>query len=513
MTVTAGKISNKKDILIDIGVRIQDMKKGINQAKAQINSLSKQMNTELRMSKKAFMPGIHQAEKDMAGIRTEMNKLAFTQKGLRRERWTKSQIDQYQRLQDAYQKTSIHANKLRLEQKMSMEGVRNKLNPQIAHLNQQLVGQQAALGGAQDSYKKTNFQIQRMGNELTRTKKQFPGWALSIMFFGMAMQRVFTSLWKTGSKTFNEVMHSVEGTSTGFDKLEGSMKYLGFTIGSALEPLAGLFIPFIDGIRELIDENEDLFRIITLVSGILGSTFMVGGMVYLGLNGIIDLFGKIGIEASALKSTIARGFGVIAIYWALESAADAFKSLSEGDTVTGILQGMSSLAKGVGGMRLAMGAKGGMPLLLVGIGLEWISEGKFWQNIYSVFGTISGIVVGTLSAITHELKERMGLATKYKSAGEAYQKTFSKTKEEMVEVSKELDRGLNFMLGKTPDPYNRNKAEQDARVDRALQQFQIDRAKESEKGQIMVSQMTVNIDGDRTSSEEILNQIQSAISD
>lgn len=127
-------------------------------------------------------------------------------------------------------------------------------------------------------------------NKLKRAMGETPfaGWAMSIMFAGMALQRMFTMIWRSSSKTFGEVMHSVEGTTTSFDKLEGSMKFLGFTMGAALEPIAEKMIPIINAISEWIGEHEALTRLIMKTMGIGGTFLMVWGMAKLGINGVRD---------------------------------------------------------------------------------------------------------------------------------------------------------------------------------------------------------------------------------
>jgi len=88
--------------------------------------------------------------------------------------------------------------------------------------------------------------IDKQANMAHKAKFAFQGWALSVMFAGMAMQRAFNAIWQSGSKTFNDIMHSVEGTVTGFDNLNNSITYLQFVAGQALEPLADALVPIID---------------------------------------------------------------------------------------------------------------------------------------------------------------------------------------------------------------------------------------------------------------------------
>jgi hypothetical protein len=169
-----------------------------------------------------------------------------------------------------------------------------------------------------DAYGKKLDKVTELQNNLTkvtgRTQRAFAGWAMSLMFFGMALQRVFQQVWKFGTSTFNDVMHSVEGTATQFDMLQGSLKYLGFTVGQALEPLAASLIPIVDLITDLVQRNPEMVAGIVKWTGILGTIFMVGGTGTLALNGFWELQNKImgaNTSANTLIDNIGRILGTV----------------------------------------------------------------------------------------------------------------------------------------------------------------------------------------------------------
>jgi len=126
---------------------------------------------------------------------------------------------------------------------------------------------------------------------------EFQGWAMSIMFFGMAIQRVFMSIWKSSTKTFNDVMHSVEGTVTKFDVLTGQLTFLKFVAGEALQPLVEGLIKWTIRLRELIEKHPKLFRWMVKWGTIIGTILFLLGTLVLGfvglIMGIIKLYGWI----------------------------------------------------------------------------------------------------------------------------------------------------------------------------------------------------------------------------
>jgi hypothetical protein len=143
---------------------------------------------------------------------------------------------------------------------------------------------------------------------------QFQGWAMSIMFAGMAMQKFFMDIMKKGVSSFQDIMHSVSGTTTSFDMLQGSMAFLQYTIGAALEPFVEYLIPIIDGIANWVSENEELAGWIAIIGFGLGTLLQIIGSSTLAIvNGIIPAIKLLGIAAGGFGTTLTAAFGSILI--------------------------------------------------------------------------------------------------------------------------------------------------------------------------------------------------------
>lgn len=127
-----------------------------------------------------------------------------------------------------------------------------------------------------------------------KAKPRFQGWALSFMLFGMQLKASLQSVWKQSEKTFNDVRHSVAGSVTGFDILSGSVKYLEYTLGSALEPLAYTLIPIIDAVSTWISENQELTATIFELGGKIAAFFIIVGGGTLIFSSLYDAMLKIG---------------------------------------------------------------------------------------------------------------------------------------------------------------------------------------------------------------------------
>ncbi|WP_298753002.1 hypothetical protein [uncultured Arcobacter sp.] len=145
--------------------------------------------------------------------------------------------------------------------------------------------------GFSNVFDKAKKQISRFQTGLEKWFKRFDGWALSIMFFGMAIQRVFSTIMKSGVKTFQDIMHSVEGTVTPFDRLKASIESLKFEVGNAiagyLEPLMPTILGILDRLDEWMQVNQKLVSEIIIFGFAIGTILMAFGMLWLGMKPIV----------------------------------------------------------------------------------------------------------------------------------------------------------------------------------------------------------------------------------
>ncbi len=175
--------------------------------------------------------------------------------------------------------------------------------------------------------------MQNLAEEAKKSKIAFSGWALSLMFAGMALKRTFDTIWKSSTKTFQDVMHSVEGTVTGFDILQGSLAFLGFTVGSALEPLAMWLAPIIDGVSDWVMQNEDLVRGFVAMSGIIGTVLTTFGMLKLAGDGFAQAMKASGVFSATAGTGILFLAALAAVgmasWTAFSKTPDAWKAMKD----------------------------------------------------------------------------------------------------------------------------------------------------------------------------------------
>lgn len=235
-------------------------------------------------------------------------------------------------------------------------------------------------------------------NQVENTDVKFAGWAMSIMFFGMALQKTFDTIWKSSTKTFNDIMHSVDGTTTGFDMLEGSMKFLQFSVGEALEPLAAALVPVIDFVTDLVQKNPELTREIIKWGIILGTLFMVGGAGKLAYDGFASFGIAIGDSSNAIDTFGGKVANVATIIGRMVGTAiviDAsIKLITKEQDFTDLIDNFLIGAGLLVGITNPLGLAG----ITIGVALMLLPD-DFKFQLMTALASFVGIIMTAVSAI------------------------------------------------------------------------------------------------------------------
>lgn len=253
-------------------------------------------------------------------------------------------------------------------------------------------------GGYKKAVEEAEIATKRFNKAIGNVSKPFAGYAMSIMFFGMAIQRAMDAIWKSGTKTFNDVMHSVEGTTTGFDMLEGSLKYLQFSVGEALEPLAEALIPIIDFITDLVQQNPELVRGIVAWGAVLGAIFTVGGGGVLALNGFLELKDRILSSGAAIDSLPAKMMNVANAIGYMVGTAIVIKAVIE--LATGkkeLTDNIDDLLIGAG-LMVGIINPAGLAAITIGVALKLLPD-DFKNSMMLFLGGVFGLIATAASLI------------------------------------------------------------------------------------------------------------------
>jgi hypothetical protein len=400
-----GAMDSERDLILRIGIEMDSVKDKISRLKTELGSAMNNLQKDLVAKKLEFLPTQQKLRKQVSDLRTEINKLDFTTKGTKRSMWSQAQIDQREKLTNSLQKVRIEQGKVSAALSNEIGIINSKHQPAIDKLNKNLHSTITGHNTLNKELQTSKRNLEGLGNKMKKQTTPFAGWAMSIMFAGMALQRFSMSIYKFGTKAFQEISHSVEGTVTNTDRLEGSMKYLGFTVGQALEPLLGILIPIIDRIADWTEANPKLVATLTALGIALGTLFMVGGMMKLAINGFKDLYAIMSSDWAALGAKITKGIGIIAIGYALVEAKTAYDDFKDGKVVAGIISGLSAGLTGIGGIMLVRGNMAGGYLIAIGVALKLVKEGVFLTTLTRIFGLIFALIETVVQAIGHNFKQ------------------------------------------------------------------------------------------------------------
>jgi hypothetical protein len=167
--------------------------------------------------------------------------------------------------------------------------------------------------------------MQKLGIRVRQVSQTFQASSLSILFFGMAIQRVFTRIARSSTTAYREISESAGGAAVGIDALEAGVKFLSFTMGDAINTFIRPFIPMIfnvvNAIAQWVNNNQKLVSIITLVGIAVGGLLLVIGTLSLGItNGLLPIFtsllGFLGGEGIlAAFGLIGVALGILVAAW------------------------------------------------------------------------------------------------------------------------------------------------------------------------------------------------------
>jgi hypothetical protein len=151
------------------------------------------------------------------------------------------------------------------------------------------------------NYNKNIAETAKLKRTLQDINPPFQGWAMSIMFAGMALQRLAVQMKQFGTKAYDDITHSVEGSVTANDRLNASMTMLGFSVGEALAPILDSLIPIVDKIQEWVETNPTLTGELIKWGFIIGTIALIWGSVVLAMAGVTGAMLKIIELGAALK--------------------------------------------------------------------------------------------------------------------------------------------------------------------------------------------------------------------
>ncbi len=304
-----------------INILIQTLfnSKGVNRAKKTLTNMSKgqsqkmqrafvnPMNDFINRSEKAkqslqnvgdFTNMGKQADKAGLKIRRVGQNMEFVDKKTRK---TVSDMEGMRRIQQVQPKKPPT-----FDQQMKQASKTMKTQSQFESMQRHAKGTGLQLKKTNDQLKFFNARgqeiplnqgLQKTQKRMDRVRNSFDMAYLSIMFFGMAIQRMFSRVIKAGIGTYKKMTENNTEASQALTHLSANVKMLKFTLGQAiaqsLMPYAGTLIDIIQRVAEFIKQNKGLTAGILTFGTILGASMMIIGQFGLAL-------GAMGVKLSAI---------------------------------------------------------------------------------------------------------------------------------------------------------------------------------------------------------------------
>ena len=256
-----------------------------------------------------------------------------------------------------------------------------------------------------------------MANSAKKMSQGFDMNAMSVMFFGMAVQKFFLG-------TFNQMLNAfkmldkkgIMPLNRALTRMEASWTFLSFSIMKAMEPM---LLPFIDGLVSMVDwfANLDplILRVVgslTALLGILGGIAFLFGTLKLGIGGISGLGigtalesvlgkGAVGAAGALGKGALELAIGVSFFLVGADIFKNGIKAIFDGIDKGDL--GLAATGAGIALGGILLTAFGGILIIdmatKVGVALGLISANTTVLASATAVGTsISGSIVGGITS-------------------------------------------------------------------------------------------------------------------
>lgn len=253
--------------------------------------------------------------------------------------------------------------------------------------------------------KKLNKSIQDAKKSLKEFKMEY----LSVMFFGMAIQRAFMGILRAGYQTWSTVTDGTSKAGGAMTQLQAAWEFFKFSLFDALIG-SGIFAWFVENVLKLVewwgdlsDSAKELTAETLLTGAAIGTIMAVGGTIMLGLGGL----GTVLVEAEIAKTKLAAILGVFTIGLAISNAAETFSDVREGKWVEGLMSAMATAFQAVAAMKFIKG-KGGGWLLVIGVALDAADSSVFWDAMFGIMSALSALWVTLFEEIGENFSQIVG---------------------------------------------------------------------------------------------------------
>jgi hypothetical protein len=231
--------------------------------------------------------------------------------------------------------------------------------------------------------------------------RQFRSEFLSIMFFGMAMERAFGGLLRSAHATFKQMTEGTDKANNAMTHLSAAWEFFKFSLFEALlrspvfQRMIDWAMALIDWFAGLSDEGQQLVANILLIGAAIGTALAGAGIIVMGIQGVSTMLASAGIAASQVTTALA-GIGFITL--TLMSGREALRAWDEGEFGTALFNAIKTAVQGFAAYRVIRGGSAG-PAIVLGIALELVGMEQTRSWLAKLLGLIAGAIAWSVSHI------------------------------------------------------------------------------------------------------------------
>jgi len=246
--------------------------------------------------------------------------------------------------------------------------------------------------------------IKRQANETTNNLKKMRHAALfsglGFLFMGMSIKNSMQSIMRSSFATFKKIDQGQSEAAVGTAALTAEFEYLKYSVGKAISeallPMLPTILSLVRSFSNLVKDNPT--AVFATIIGLFaaGTTMMAIGQLSTfvsGMSTLGDLFsgtkldnGKTKLDSVAAGAQKLAGIGAIVL--SVKFAIDAAEDLFDEKWASGFVKAIGAAFTAYGGIRLLQGKKGGLPLILIGVGFEWLGEATLFTKVAKIFSPI-----------------------------------------------------------------------------------------------------------------------------
>jgi hypothetical protein len=216
---------------------------------------------------------------------------------------------------------------------VKMKNLANSAYTQLAAKNKETADAGLAIKQRLEDQQK---ELRRVAQETKTAAKEagrFKGEWLSVMFFGMAIQRAFGGFLRAASQTFNRVTEGTAQANNGLTQMSAAWEFFKYSfmetlLNSALfEHIVKFALMLVEKWGDLSDKTKELVADVVLFAAALGTAMATAGIIKLGMAGQATVLG----EADNLLYNLKSVLGLVLIFVAFKAATDAYDEFKNGN--------------------------------------------------------------------------------------------------------------------------------------------------------------------------------------